>query len=159
MRSKAYVAILVAYLFATAELRTVQAEDFGSIEGTWEGELSYLNGPGLSVPQDQTAHYRITIRGKRAKAFIWKQGLIAEMKPGEFRLERFQTNVLVFAMDSGQDYDGTWIETLLFAMTQKDRNTLIANFSRVVNNKDLPLSVAYSKFSMIATGELKRASP
>ena len=48
------------------------------------------------------------------------------------------------------------METWAFAVTQKDKNTLITNFMRQVNNINLPLSVGHSKFSAAATGELSR---
>jgi hypothetical protein len=55
-----------------------------------------------------------------------------------------------------RDNEGTWVETWVFAVTQKDRETLIAGFLRLVNNNDLPLSVDHSKFSGAETGELQR---
>jgi hypothetical protein len=62
------------------------------------------------------------------------------------------------AIDSGKDNDGVWVETWAFVITQKDRNTLITNLYRVVNNTDLPLNIDYSKFSSAKAGELKRVS-
>ena len=38
----------------------------------------------------------------------------------------------------------------------KDPTTLIADWYRIVNNVDQPLSVKYSKFSVAMTGELRR---
>lgn len=43
-----------------------------------------------------------------------------------------------------------------FVVTLKTRDALIANFYRVVNNVDLPLSVDHSKFSEAQAGELTR---
>jgi len=81
-----------------------------------------------------------------------------EVKPGRFKVERVAANMIVFAIDSGKDNEGVWVETWAFAITQKDRNTLITNLYRVVNNTDLPLNIDYSKFSSAKAGELKRVS-
>jgi hypothetical protein len=59
-------------------------------------------------------------------------------------------------MEQGQDNEGTWVETWAYVVTLKSRDTLIANFYRVVNNVDLPLSVDHSKFSEAQAGELSR---
>jgi len=81
-----------------------------------------------------------------------------EAKPGRFKVERLATNMVVFAIDSGEDNNGVWVETSAFVITQKDRNTLITNFYRMVNNTDLPSNVGDSRFSSAKVGELKRVS-
>lgn len=82
-----------------------------------------------------------------------------EAKPGKFKVERTATNMIIFETDSGEDNDGIWVETWAFVMTQKDRDTLITNFYRVVNNTEMPVNARDSKFSIAKTGELKRVSP
>ncbi len=132
-----------------------KAEDFGPLDGTWEGELRNVDmeGKGRTGPTWQ----RVVIQDGKATVFYKKKdGQIFEVKPGKFQVQRHLTNALVFAIDSGRDKDGVWVETWAFAITQKDRNTLIANFIRVVNNNDLPLTAEYSKFSVAAAGELQR---
>jgi hypothetical protein len=57
--------------------------------------------------------------------------------------------------------DASWRHLLcssawVFAVTPKDRNTLITNFTRVVNNINMQTDANYSKFSSLATGELQR---
>ena len=34
-----------------------------------------------------------------------------EVKPGKFKVERTATNMIAFAIDSGEDKDGVWVET------------------------------------------------
>jgi hypothetical protein len=81
-----------------------------------------------------------------------------EVKPGRFKVDRLATNFIVYAIDSGNDKDGMWVETWAFVITQKDGNTLITNLFRVVNNTDVPLDKDNSRFSSAKTGELKRIS-
>lgn len=78
------------------------------------------------------------------------------MKPGNFRVERHLTNAIVMAINSGLDNEGLWVETWAYVVTPKDRNTLIANLVRVVNNNNLPLTNDHSKFSSALIGELQR---
>ncbi len=130
------------------------AEDFGSLDGTWEGDLKSvdLTGEGKAT----TSWRRIIIQDGQARVFYKRDEKINEVKPGKFRVERQLTNAVIVAIDSGNDNEGTWVETWAFAVTQKDKNTLITNFMRQVNNINLPLSVGHSKFSAVATGELSR---
>ncbi len=130
------------------------AEDFGSLDGTWEGDLKSvdLTGEGKAT----TSWRRIIIQDGQARVFYKRDEKINEVKPGKFRVEKQLTNAVIVAIDSGHDNEGTWVETWAFAVTQKDKNTLITNFMRQVNNINLPLSVGHSKFSAVAAGELSR---
>ena len=82
-----------------------------------------------------------------------------EVKRGEFRVFPYMTNAVVFASDSGNDEEGTWVETWNFTLTLKDSNAMLADYSRIVNNLALPLSSDHSKFGVQAFGELKRILP
>ncbi len=146
--------VVIAAFLNVLLLWRAAAEDFGSLDGTWEGDLKSvdLTGEGKVT----TSWRRIIIQDGQARVFYKRDEKINEVKPGKFRVERQLTNAVIVAIDSGHDNEGTWVETWAFAVTQKDKNTLITNFMRQVNNINLPLSVSYSKFSAAATGELSR---
>ena len=149
------IAFAIGFLIFGGGLPDVaMAQDYGPLNGTWEGDLKSvdLKGDGKT----STFWRRIVIGDGRARVFYKNEERIIEVKPGKFLVERHMTNAVVAAIDSGSDNEGTWVETWIFAVTQKDRNTLIANFTRQVNNVKLPLSVSHSKFSSAATGELTR---
>jgi hypothetical protein len=132
------------------------AQDLGTLDGTWEGSLGTLSGPSLSKLAKPWT-FRIIIAGSQAKVFyVDKAGQFQEVKPGAFSVVRVLTNAIVLAIDSAQDSDGTWVETWDFAVTLKDQNTLIANFYRVVNNINVPLTAEHSKFTVAVAGELVR---
>ena len=133
------------------------AQDFGPVNGTWEGSLGPVSGPGLGA-SNEPLPIRMIVRDKVAQVFTG-ENFNDEVKFGKFKVERVATNLIIFAIDSGKDNDGVWVETWVFVITQKDRNTLITNFYRVVNNTDLPPNLDYSKFSSAKAGELKRVSP
>lgn len=130
------------------------SENLGALNGTWEGELKSvdLKGDGKTSTQWQ----RVVIDGSQASVFYKKDDKIIEVKPGSFRVERHLTNAIVMAINSGLDNEGLWVETWAYAVTPKDRNTLIANLIRVVNNNNLPLTNDHSKFSSALIGELQR---
>jgi hypothetical protein len=67
------------------------------------------------------------------------------------------TNAVVFASSDGTDPDGQWVETWDFLLTQKNPETLIVCFSRIVNNLDAP-ETQDNKFFIVITGELRRTS-
>ena len=93
-------------------------------------------------------------KGEQAEEIIWDA-----TKDWQFQVQRKLTNAVVSAINSGRDDDGLWVETWVFALTQKDRNTLISNWFWVMNNNNLPLTTDYGKFSLAARGELHRTSP
>jgi hypothetical protein len=132
------------------------AQDGGSLDGQWDGALSYVDGPGLSKINTPSILMRLIISGASARVYYFKDKAAKEVKPGAFRVQRYMSNAVVVAMDSGQDDDGTWVETWSFTVTWKDRDTLIVNWFRVVNNINLPPNADSSKFSVGAVGEMRR---
>lgn len=133
--------------------------DSGGLDGSWEGELTFLQGANLNQTQPRTGRYRITIQGTSVRVYFILSDDVKEVKSGKFHMEDLMTNAVIFAMDSGKDDEGTWVETWVFSLTEKDKDTLLVNFSRMVNNIDLPLTSEHSKFAKEATGELKRLPP
>ena len=148
------LAIAAAIVFASLPAR---AADLGTLDGTWEGTLAVMPLPSSPGP-DHTYTIRIAIAGARASVFTQSVSgaPFREVKPGVFRVARLGPNGVVLAMEQGQDNEGTWVETWAYVVTLKSRDTLVANFYRVVNNVDLPLSVDHSKFSEAQAGELSR---
>lgn len=119
----------------------------GLFDGTWEGDLVFHE-------PKYTSRYRITIQGSAVRVYVQHpQGMI-EAKPVAFHIERVMTNAIIYATDSGQDNEGTWVETWVFAMTQENGTTLLTNLTRLVNNIDLPVSNDHGKFAEEAAGKL-----
>lgn len=151
---------LLFIFFSISRLGFGQAPDIGTIDGTWEGELSYLTGPGLGQRRPDAPpsvlKIRIVIDKNDVHVFNFLNGTTEEAKLGSLRLTRLLTNAVVASIDSGNDKDGTWVETWTFVLTLKDKGTLNAIWTRQVNNINLPLDVSYSKFARAASGELKR---
>jgi len=149
-------ALVIAWGLSLVTPREADALDVGPISGTWEGSLDPVNGPGLTA-SDKRLPIRMIVRDDVAQVFTGENFEI-EAKPGKFKVEKTATNMIVFEIDKGEDNDGVWVETWAFVITQKDQNTLITNFYRVVNNTEMPANAANSKFSIAKVGELKRVS-
>jgi hypothetical protein len=158
------VRLLWFLLMATGILfsRPVAARDIDSFDGTWEGKLEVVDGTSKkdeSFERTKAAYgkssFKITMHRQRASVYFGE----AEAKPGKFRAQIYMTNAVVFASDTGEDNDGRWVETWNFAMTQKNPETLIVVFSRVVNNLDVPGQPHRNKFFVVAVGEFRRMSP
>jgi len=156
-RPLAFACSFIISLSAFFFLHAAAAQDFGGLDGIWEGTLNVVKAPGWSYSQtNPTRETRLVIRGNSAQAFQFQQGKILEIKPGKFKIERLETNAIIFAINSGSDSDGKWVQNWLYAVTEKDRDTLIVNLYAMANNLAMPLSNSSSKWSMAATGELKR---
>ncbi len=139
-----------------------EAQDIGTLDGTWEGTLTVVTVP-TTVGPARPYTVRIVMDGTNARVFghdttggPFVAGPFQEIKPGRFHVARLGPNAIVASMDSGRDAEGTWVETWSFVVTLKQRDTLITNLYRVVNNVDLPLSVDHSKFTEAEAGELVR---
>lgn len=146
----------VVLVFAVLTCGRVDAQGLGSLDGSWEGELKITYDSLPSSGGSQTVWYRLAIQGSSAHIFYKSKGEVGELDDRKVEIARVGSNAVIISIASGRDDDGTWVETWVFAVTLKDRNTLIAHFTRMVNNNDLPLSVAHSKFSRAAVGELRR---
>lgn len=128
--------------------------------GTWEGQLSPVDSRDLRTTDRSKlapATVQLIIEEPDARVFAKSaDGKLEEVKPGEFKVARRISNGAIMAIDSGTDDDGTWVETWLFAVTAKDKDTLLVELVRQVNNVNLPLTTDYSKFANTWAGELKR---
>jgi hypothetical protein len=152
-------------VFATAILFSFPSagRDVGSLEGTWEGKLEVVDSTSKEDPDQykrtkaavEDLLFKITIHGQRASVHIGE----TEAKPTLFQAQTYMTNAVVFATDIGEDQTGQWVETWDFALTQKNSETLIVCFSRVVNNLDVPEAENDSKFFVVAVGEFRRTPP
>ena len=133
--------------------------DFGGLDGAWEGDLTFLQGATPHQTQPKTGRYRITIQGTTVRVYVILSDDVREVKSGRFHMEDLMTNAVIFAIfatDSGKDDEGTWVRHWMFSLTEKDKDTLLVNLSRMVNNVDLPLTSDHSKFANEAIGELRR---
>ena len=118
------------------------------------GELKQLHGSTES--KHESAWRKITIKNQQVYVFSGSEKEPKEIKPGQFQIKRHLTNAVIFAINSGNDNEGRWVETWVLAITQKNQSTLIANFVRVVNNLDLPPGNDHGQFSLAYAGEMQR---
>ncbi|MBH5391984.1 hypothetical protein [Bradyrhizobium diversitatis] len=107
-----------------------------------------------------TSELRLHMRSRRLGYASINSGLTyfggEEVKPGSFQYQAYMTNAVIFASSAGEDRNGRWVETWNFTLTEKNSETMIACFSRVVNNLDLGEAKDAGKFGLLAVGELHR---
>lgn len=132
-----------------------------SYDGTWKGEVNCLHDPGL-WPEDECAvQFTLAIQGasisveQQVRSKSGKE-TISDINPGMFSFVRKGTNALALSMQSGDDEDGTWVETWSFVMTLEDADHMLVHWTRVVNNTDMPKAQRGSKYSSVGMGEFSR---
>lgn len=131
----------------------VIAQDTSALNGTWEGKLTYVDLPGDQEMKGASIEYRVVIGVETARVFAGEK----RTPLPNMLMSRLKTNALIYFLATGRDSDGVWVETQVFAVTLKDKNTLMVRFYRVVNNNDMPATAKGSKWSFAASGELQRA--
>jgi hypothetical protein len=126
--------------------------DCAALAGPWAGSLlvAKATGPGEA---DDELKLRLVFAGDVPRVYIEERGHWMEAKPGSFRSRCLGPTAIVHALDSGRDDDGTWVEGWTLTVTTRDADSLLARWTRVVNNID---SKKAGKFASGATGVLER---
>lgn len=147
-------AMLLVAACATTPNRGKQDEY--TYQGTWEGELLHaatsIEGEELKWSRD--LHVRVTFSRNDASVAAKIDGEWQEVKPGTFALNQSDTNLVMTSFTTGNDDDGTWVETWSFAMTPIDATHLDVLWQRQVKNKNMDTNNQYAVFGGIAYGEL-----
>ena len=155
---------LIAAIAATAsngpslaQPQTRALVQWDDLNGTWQGQLTPVEGDGLSQPGGPYPPMRIVIQGDTARVIAQIPGQPDdEVRPGSFRVHRLGTNAVISSIAADTARPQGWVETWAFMVTLKDNDTLTVNFVRVVNNNDFPPSDPTGRFSMMLTGEFQR---
>ena len=155
--------ILTLFILITVScwlMQRANAQDFGIINGTWEGKLKFVYNSNMlrdtvSLKSEYNGPIRIVINNETVKVFNGIDNI--EVKPGSFHIVRHMTNILIYAINDANE-DGGWVDSWVFIMTQQDINTLIVDFCRMINNRKVPLTEKISKLSYFRTGLLKKVT-
>lgn len=161
--------VLIAALAAFAPFGQARAQDHGgaasalrsaSFDGKWSGKAKCLYDPQMWPEDECDVGFDFVIEGTHLQAtqtIRSKKGEATSSALAPMRFKRELTNALAYSIESGQDEDGTWVETIAFVLTLKDPDHLIVHWTRVVNNIDVPLAKKGSKFSSVGMGEMVRS--
>lgn len=129
-------------------------------DGKWAGVVKCVYDPGLWP--DEECDFSVTFSIKNESLSVVatyrnKDGkeTTSEVYPGKFKFIRQSTNAIAFVQSSGNDEDGTWVETWSFDMTLKDPKHMLVHWTRIVNNVDMSPHNKFSKFSTTGMGELR----
>jgi len=127
-------------------------------DGVWEGKIFFDKEAFLaptSTPAEGT-DFRIEISGPVVRVFVKEAQGFQESKPGAFHIAPVETNAVIFASDSAPE---AWVESWTFAVAQKDADTLIVEYSRIVENRSAAIDARERTFATRGFGEFKRAVP
>ena len=80
------VAVVIASGHSPLAAGQVEAQDFGPPNGTWQGSLVPISGPGL-VGADKPLPIRMIVQDDRAQVFTGETFAV-EVKPGKFKVGR-----------------------------------------------------------------------
>jgi hypothetical protein len=133
----------------------IQGESGTKLSGSWKGSIPIHDGAGEGENLDLKLELT---KNDEVELWLINEGDWVEAKPGKFRISRHRSNAVIYATDSAEDDDGTWVETWVLVVTLRTPDELLVVWSRVVNNLDVPLTSEHSKFSSQAAGILKRVS-
>jgi hypothetical protein len=130
--------------------------NIGNFDGTWQGVV-YFDKEALlketSTPAGGAA-MRIDVHDPVVRVYFMENNVPTEVNAGTFHFAPVETNAVIFGTEESPK-DG-WVETWTFVVTQKDSDTLLVQYVRVVNNIGTPLSDENSKFATRGQGEFKR---
>jgi hypothetical protein len=140
---------------SVACFQIANAQEFGGIDGIWQGTLKVV---ATSNPEASADFEKFPCRLEIERGAVRVYFRSKEVKPDLFKIETHKTNAVIWATDSGQDSDGTWVETWAVAITEKDRGNVIVNVSWLVNNIDISATTALGRISASAVGEFQRVS-
>lgn len=116
-----------------------QHQDFGVLEGTWEGAFETRS----PTPEGHTVSSQVAIRlvleDGVARIFAGQGGLWKEVEPGRFTVEFLGTNALIYLVHAGKiptPEGSRWFEIYLLAVAAKTDDSLLGRWVRVVNHLD-----------------------
>lgn len=160
----AFCCLCPPILYADSAASNASALRSASYDGTWSGVVKCLYDPGIWPDDECDVSFTFTIQGQDLRitqVIRSKKGeeTKSEINPQKFRFLKLSTNAVAVSMDSGNDEDGSWVETWSFVMTLADPTHMIAHWTRVVNNVDMPIEKKGSKFSSVGMGLLVKALP
>lgn len=131
----------------------------GILIGQWEGSLTRRNPVSAtskySPPDPSDLSFRLVIDDQSVRIYIKESDDWIEAMPGKFRAIATVTNATIIGTHTSATPG--WIENWAMLVTAEDNDTLIAEWSRVVNNLD-PGPRGLPAFSMAAVGKLRRTS-
>lgn len=154
MRNLLNILVFAAFLVSPMGILLGRAESpSGTIDGVWKGRLAIAQTSNAEASREfEELPLQLTIQADKADVVFRDKSV----KAGKFKVVTVGASAVVFAIDSGTDEDGTWIESWVFSTTQKDAGTLIVNLSWMVNNTNLAPDNKIGRLHAIAVGEFRR---
>lgn len=124
---------------------------FPELNGLWEGSL-------IADASEAPLYLRLYITDNNVKVWLVDSGEWVEAKPGIFQIHKLLCNAVIYSTDFGVGdvEDDVWVESWAILATLRTSNELLVTWSRMVNNVNMPIDEASSKFSSQLMGSMKR---
>jgi len=127
--------------------------------GTWEGSLEGNNGSHFSNSVGRQLKVRIVIIAQNdVSVFFLEEDKWVEINHGLFKIAQWGPHALLVSISSGDDQDGTWVESFSSTLAYIDDNTIVAYWLRTVSNISLPTTDKNYQWARSFSGALNRVS-
>jgi len=134
-----------------------------ALDGAWQGRLTPLEGPELTLADGEWQPFRISISGSTVQVFLQQEdsASFAEIKPGSFGISRVAKSAVIQAIDASPraPVGESWVESWTFSITMKTNDALSCAFTRQVKNHQAQADKEPAFFTMMLSGELQRVYP
>jgi len=153
MPATALAFVLTGALLAGVQARAAESVSFN---GTWQGKIFFDKETFLTETSTPTSglEIRIKVADEVVRVFFVNPSGPEESMVGAYHIAPADANAVIYATEVAQG--GPWVETNVFVVSQKDKDTWLVQYVRAVNNVGLALSEADSKFAARGAGEFKR---
>jgi len=153
---RAHLIVILITLILIPAATLASKGEFFDFDGIWEGHLKGFQAPLLRKQKAHAFKTRLWIKDDAVQVFYQKDQKWHEVKAGAFRIFKHKSNALIYAISSGSDEDGAWVETWSFSVTKKDKNSLLVFWYSIINNNDAPLEEDHARVATGASGVLHK---
>jgi len=123
--------------------------------GQWTGKLHWTI---VSKPNNTEFEMKVVINGAAVSVFTQGEKDFVEVKPGKWRMTQLEQTAILTALDEGSDLDGVWIEAWDIHLLRISPDEAVINFIRAVDNRDMPASLSWKTFTVVAQGRARLAA-
>lgn len=139
----------------TKEQLRCPARPDADFTGQWSGKLHWTI---VSKPNNTEFEMKVVISGTTVSVFTQGENGFVEVMPGKWRIVQLEQTAILTALSEGSDLDGVWIEAWDIHLLRLGADEAVINFMRTVDNRDMPASLSWKTFTVVAQGRASLTS-
>jgi len=152
------------YAQALEELKTIgvtkeqlrcPARSDADFSGQWIGKLHWTI---VSKPNNTEFEMKVVIDGASVRVFAQGENGFFEVMPGKWQMTQLEQTTILTALNKGSDLDGVWIEAWDIHLLRLSADEAVINYIRAVDNRDMPASLSWKTFTVVAQGRARLTS-